>query len=226
MADEDQNLDDQDLEPGVDEDGQEPAAGDAGTNDGQGAPDDQGAGDDDLDLEGDPDKLGDKGKKALDDMKSKWRSERKAAREANQELQKLRREKELADKSDDEKAIETARAEARNEAMSEANSRLIRSEARAAASGKLADPSLITKLGDLDDIEVDDDGNVDTDALAEAIDNVLESYPSLAAQRSNPGKFDSARGKKRPGKKYTRDDLKSMSTAQVAKAYDDGLVEL
>lgn len=211
-ADEDQNDDDADADSQDD---------DAGDSTDQDSDDDS---DDDTDIEG-ADALGDRGKKALDAMKQKWRNERKSAREIRREFEEFKRKQESAGKPDDEQAIESARAEARAEATSAANRRIVRSEAKAAAAGKLADPGLISKLADLDDIEVDDDGNVDQDALNDAIEQVLESYPSLAAQRST-GKFDSARGKKRPGKKYTPDDLKSMTSAQVAKAYDDGLIQL
>lgn len=205
---------------------EEPAADNPELEDTEAADDPEGGNEPGEDPDdGDPGALGDKGKKALDSMKVKLRAERKNARDAKRELAEMKRQREAADKPEAEQEIEAARAEARAEATEAANRRIRRSEAKAAATGKLAHPELITKLADLEDIEVDDDGNVDQDALNDAIEQVLESYPSLAAQRST-GKFDSARGKKRPQQKYTRDEIKSWTPAQIAKAYDDGLIEL
>jgi hypothetical protein len=101
---------------------------------------------------------------------------RKRAQAAEREAAKLKE----ATQSETEKLIAQARDEARNETMAAANARLLRSEAIAAASGKLANPRLAPQLLDLDGLEVDEDGNVDSSELTKRIDALLKSDPYLA----------------------------------------------
>ncbi|MCT9624293.1 hypothetical protein HWD94_04035 [Pseudarthrobacter equi] len=180
---------------------------------------------DDNDDSGDgAEDLGDKGKRALDAMKAKLKASKAEARTAKAEADQLKAEKANAGKPADEQAIENAKREATEAALSTANKRILRSEVKAAAAGKLANPALAIKLIDLDELEVDEDGNVDEDAIAEAISNLLEENPYLAAQGGTT-KFDSARGKPKPKTKLTAADLEKMTPAQIAKAYDEGRVK-
>lgn len=132
------------------------------------------------------DALGDAGKKALDAMKAKMRTAEKAAKDARAELAKRDAELALRDKPAEEQALEQARAEARAEATTAANKRIVRSELKAAAAGKLANPAVAEKFLDLDDFDVDDNGDVDSDALNEAIADLLKREPYLAAGKPNP----------------------------------------
>lgn len=123
--------------------------------------------------------LGDAGKKALDTMKA----ERKAARDAAA-AEKARADA-LQAKLDGKEAEFTAAQEAqriKNEALAAANERILKAEVRAAAAGKLANPALALKLIDLSSLDVGDDGEVDTDAIAAAIDDLITKEPYLAAQ--------------------------------------------
>lgn len=184
--------------------------------------------DDDEDDEGDPEgaeELGDPGKKALDTMKAERNAERKRARELQKAYDELQKEKESAGKSPGEKALDEARAEARAEATEKANAKIIRSEVKSAASGKLFAPELALQLLDLTEFEVDDNGDVDADELSDALDDLLTRYPKLAAQGGTTS-FDSARGKPAPKKKLKKSDLSSMTPDQIAKAYDEGRVDL
>ncbi|WP_416394215.1 MULTISPECIES: hypothetical protein [unclassified Curtobacterium] len=126
--------------------------------------------------------LGDAGKKALDAMKAKWKTERDNARAATAELERFKAEAESRGKPADEQAIDAARREAVAEALGKANDRIVRTEIRAAAKGKLADPNDAFQFINVGDIDVDDEGNVDTDALDEAITDLLARKPYLAAE--------------------------------------------
>jgi len=61
----------------------------------------------------------------------------------------------------------------------------VRAEVRAAAAGKLADPSDALRFLDLAQFEVGEDGDIDQDEIADAIDELLTQKPYLAAQRSD-----------------------------------------
>ena len=80
---------------------------------------------------------------------------------------------------------EKAEAEAKaTEATTRANSRLVTAEAKLAASaaGVPADRvAAFVKLADLSDIEVDDDGEIDTKALTKVVKATLDANPFLKA---------------------------------------------
>lgn len=175
--------------------------------------------------EGDPDgadALGEKGKNALRAMKDRVRASKKEARDAKAELERL---KNSAGKSKEDQEAEAERAQRDAAIISKANERIVRSEIKSAAAGKLQNPALAIRLLDISEFEVDEDGNVDEDEIAEAIDELLEREPYLAVQGGAGPKFDSARGKRRPTKKLTQKDLQGMSPAEIAKAYDEGRVK-
>ena len=165
--------------------------------------------------------LGDAGKKALDAMKAERNDARKQAREVREELERLRSEAALKDKPAEEQALEAARAEARVEAAGKANERILRSELRASATGKLADPSDAALYINLTDFEVGDDGEVDSDALSDAITELLTRKPHLAAGK--PNRFDGdadqgARGKSDTIPQWTEVDLERASDDETVAA--------
>lgn len=142
------------------------ADGDADGDDGQ---------DDDADPEG-ADQLGDAGKKALDATKAKWKAERDKRRALERQLA------EATKKPDgDEPDPEQIRADAEKAATAKANGRIVRAELKAAAAGRLADASDALAFIDTDQFEVDDDGEVDADEIADAITDLLKRKPHLAA---------------------------------------------
>lgn len=169
--------------------------------------------------------LGDPGKKALDTMKQKLREAEKLARESRAELERARREAELRDKPAEEQALEAARAEARAEALAKANERILRSELKAAAAGKLADPTDAALFIDLTQFDVSGDGDVDSDALNDAIADLISRKPHLAAQRQNRFDGPADQGPKREAgvQQITdREQLKSMSPEAIVKARNEG----
>ncbi|MFJ9027571.1 hypothetical protein ACIRQP_03445 [Streptomyces sp. NPDC102274] len=178
--------------------------------------------DPDADPDADPDgaeDLGDKGKKALDAMKAKLKTERERRRTAEAKLQ---------DKPAGTGNTDEIQAKADAAATARANARIVRSEVRAAAAGKLADPKDALKFLDLDQFEVDEDGQVDEDEVADAITDLVKNKPYLAAQSGKrfQGTADSGarKGSGRPSQ-LTRDDLKRMSPEQIVKAKADGRLD-
>lgn len=170
--------------------------------------------------------LGDAGKKALDAMKAERKAAKDEARQLRKELEALKTQIADKEKSPDEKAIEAARREAAEEATTKANERILRSEVRAAAAGKLADPSDALAYLDLKSFEVSADGEVDSEEIVSAIAELLDKKPYLAAQRGpSAPKFDSARGKGKPAGQLTRADLKGMSPEAISKARKEGRLD-
>ena len=163
--------------------------------------------------------LGDAGKKALDAMKAERNDARKQAREVREELERLRSEAALKDKPAEEQALEAARAEARVEAAGKANERILRSELRASATGKLADPSDAALYIDLSQFDVGDDGEVDSDALNDAITDLLTRKPHLAAGK--PNRFD---GDADQGARGKSDTIPQWTEADLDRASDDETV--
>jgi len=138
--------------------------------------------------ESDPDgadKLGDAGKKALDAMKAQRKAALEKARAAQEEAESLRAQLAAKDKSPEQQALDEARSEGRKEAKATSDARIVRLSVKAAAAGKLADPSDALAFIDLKQFEVDDDGEVDSDALNEAIADLIAKKPHLAAGAQN-----------------------------------------
>lgn len=136
------------------------------------------------------------------DWKSYARKHERAAKAARKELDELRaklKEQEDASKSDQEKALEQARREAGEAARSEVTKEL-RSERLTAAfarlaAAKVADVDDALKLLDVDEDTVfDDEGKVQTDALKDALADLLERKPYLKAQAPGPGENDAGKG--------------------------------
>jgi hypothetical protein len=184
-----------------------------------------------TDAEGDENALGDAGKKALDAMKLRVKEANKAAREAKDALAIRDAELALKDKPADEQALEKARAEARAETLKTADERIVKANLRAAATGKLADPSDVfayPKIIDLSSFSVDEDGDVDSDELNEAIEALLAAKPHLAAQKQNRFNGDAdggAKGKSAKPAQLSRSDVESMSTEQIIEAQNAGQLD-
>jgi hypothetical protein len=176
----------------------------------------------DSDLEG-ADKLGDAGKRALDTMKGKWRAERDRRKALEAENATLK-----AKPAGEEPDPEHIRAEADKAATARANARIVRSEVRAAAAGKLNDPKDALVHIDIAQFEVDDDGQVDEDEIADAIEDLLKSKPYLGVVATPPeprfkGTGDGGARKGSAGpKQLTEQDVKRMTPEQIEDAHKKG----
>lgn len=165
--------------------------------------------------------LGDAGKKALSAMKEREKAARARARELEREVAELRAAIESKDKSPDEQAIEAVRREAEAAAIARANERILRSEIKAAAAGKLADPEDALRYLDLAEFEVDESGNVDTSEISDAIHELLERKPYLSAQGGRVT-LDTGRGKSPAAGQLTREDLRHMTPEEIVSAKSAG----
>ncbi|WP_033288259.1 hypothetical protein [Amycolatopsis jejuensis] len=181
--------------------------------------------DPDEEPEGDPEgaeDLGDKGKKALDAMKAKLRDEKAKRRAAEAERDTLK----SGSTKDGEPDVDQIRREAETAAATKANARIIRSEIRAAATGKLADPKDALTFLDLTQFEVDENGEVDSDEIADAIDELIKNKPYLAAATAKrfQGTGDGGAARKAGTKKkqVTEAELKTMTPDQIVKAQNEG----
>lgn len=166
--------------------------------------------------------LGDAGKKALDAMKAERKAARDEAAAAKAERDALQAK---LDGREAEFKAEQAKRETERAALDKANDRIRKSEVKAAAKGVLADPQDAYKFLDLDSFEVDDDGNVDEDAIAKALDDLVKSKPYLAAQggRKFQGSADGgARNDTTKVAQLTQADIARMTPEQIAEAHDKG----
>ena len=123
--------------------------------------------------------LGDAGKKALDAMKAERNEAKAAAKQAADDLAALRAQVEGRE-AEHKATLDAQRI--KDEALSAANQRILKAEVRAQAAGKLNDPKDALLYLDLSGFEVGEDGEVDGDAVAAAIDKLITDKPYLAAQ--------------------------------------------
>lgn len=169
-----------------------------------------------------PPDLGDAGKKALDAMKARWKAERDARKKAEGDLAAAQDAKAGDDQA---AAMAKAQREAEAAATAKANGRILRSEVRAAATGKLADPKDALIFLDLEQFEVGADGEVDAEEIAAAIDGLLTARPYLAAAtaRRFQGTGDSGAAGRTDGKaQVTEAQLLTMSPDAIDKARREG----
>lgn len=159
-------------------------------------------------------------------LKKALAAERKAHKDAARELRTLKEERELATKAPDEQALALARREGATEATATANARIVRAEIRAAAANRVKNPALAVKLIDTSAIEVGDDGEVDADALASAIDTLLSDYPELAFKAPGFGSADQgASGRTAAPTQLKQSDLESMTPQQINDARKTGRLD-
>lgn len=164
--------------------------------------------------------LGDAGKKALDSMKSKWHTERDKRRELEARIAELEKPDESEKPDVDVDAI-------RRDVASKANSRILRSEVKAAATGKLADPTDAYRYLDMDNFEVDANGDVDAEEISEAIADLLTNKPYLAAATASrfQGTVDGGARKASGPSQLTESDLDKMSANEIVQARKDGRLD-
>ncbi len=143
--------------------------------------------------------------KRLGQAKKGWETDAQtqAQREKMDEVERLRAEKADAD---------TAIAEV----TERANRRLVQADAKVTAVGEGANPARVDallKLVDLSDVTVDDDGSVDTDAVAAAIKKGLEEFPEFKAT--------GASGAGRSGGDFNGGATKTWTREEITKLSDD-----
>jgi hypothetical protein len=174
---------------------------------------------------GDAAALGDAGKKALDAMKADRNKARDEARKAREEADALKAQIEGREK--EHKAEQEKRA-AEQAALSKANERILKAEIRAQASGKLADPQDALRFMDLSSFEVGDDGEVDAEAITEAISDLISKKPYLAVQDGKRFQGDADAGTRKEARpaQLSKADVERLSAAgkhdEIVKAKAEG----
>jgi hypothetical protein len=172
------------------------------------------------------DQLRPAGTKALEAEKTRRKAEAERRRTAEARIAELEQQLAAGAQSDDGPTPEQIRREATSAATAKANERIIRSEVRAAAAGKLSDPRDALQFIDLTRFEVDEDGQVDEEEVAEAIDDLIKNKPYLAAATAKPRFEGTGDGGARKGsagtKQYTEADIKKMTPEQIDEAHRKG----
>jgi hypothetical protein len=157
-------------------------------------------------------------------LKAALAKERAAGKLTAKELATLKSQREAETKTPEENALADARREGETAATQRANERLIKSELRSAAKGKLSNVADALVFIDVASIEVGDDGEVDQGALDAAIATLLDERPYLGVteQKRFQGGADQGGGKSAAPKQLTRADLAGMSPAAIVAAEANG----
>lgn len=103
--------------------------------------------------------------------------ERKTRQRVERELRKIQE----ANATDAEKAVAAARTEGERIATERSHKRIVRAEVKAAAAGVLINPDIATRLVDLSQFEVDENGEVDSKAIKAELQRLIRDEPYLAA---------------------------------------------
>lgn len=128
--------------------------------------------------EADPADLGDAGKQAISRMKA----ERNAARDEAKQLRDRLAELEQAQMTEQERAVAEAKAAGRAEALAEVSVKLVNSEFKAAAAGRLDDDNLTTLLEGINHATfLDDSGEVTVERVRALIDGIAPAPQQGAA---------------------------------------------
>lgn len=140
----------------------------------------------------------------------KWETQSKKNKDAAAELAKLKGES----KNETEKALDAMRAEV----TSKANKRIVRSEVKAIATELFADAADAPLYVDLDQFEVDDEGDVDATAITAALKEVLKRKPHLAKPdpKGGGGKGDPGFGGGGAGSGTPEDIAAKIAAAEKA----------
>lgn len=127
--------------------------------------------------------LGDAGKRALDAEREARRAAEARAKAAEAEAAEAKAKAEGREK---EFEAEQARRKVEADALAKANERILQSEVRLAAKGVLADPGDALRYPehlDISKFEVRENGEVDSAAIAAAVEALAAAKPYLAAAR-------------------------------------------
>lgn len=127
-----------------------------------------------------------------EDYRGKWEGQRKVNRDLEAKLSRALAEAEsLREQAmpPEERARLKAERDANARALDLFREKVAAANLRAAAVGRLADPSDATVFIAAGEIPVDDDGNVDMDTISARITELVEKKPHLAA-RSEPARVE------------------------------------
>ena len=157
-------------------------------------------------------------------LKAALAKERTSSKATAKQLATLKAAREAETKTPEENALADARREGETAATQRANERLVKSELRSAAKGKLSNVADALVFIDVASIEVGEDGEVDQGALDAAIATLLDERPYLGVteQKRFQGGADQGSGKSGAPKQLTRADLAGMSPEAIVAAEKNG----
>lgn len=163
-------------------------------NDNNGTSDNANTGDSDNGGDNSGQDTDDQEQKKIDDIVKK-RLERERKKLEKEWQQKLEDEKKREQMTTEER-LKTEKADAEkkaNEAVEAANKKIVTAEAKAAAIELGVKPEKVKyllKLADLNDIDIDDEGEVDAKTLQAALNEVLNDMPELKGTVQSKGGGD------------------------------------
>lgn len=173
-----------------------------------------------------PADLGDAGKKALDAMKTKWRAERDARKDAEDKLAAASKKP-----AGDDAPVDVD--ELRKQLQTEAKAEVLRDRAldkiEAKAAGRFKDPEdALLRLGrNVDDFI--DNGQIDLEAIEDALVDLLEKRPDFGVTQGDPEPRKRFTGTGDGGPKgnagkpqVTEAELQKMTPEQIVKAQNEG----
>lgn len=165
------------------------------------------------------DQLGDAGKKALDEMKSKWKSERDRARKLQEQLTAASAKPKDADDGD-KPDLEAIRKQARDEAKAEALRERVLDKIEAKAAGKFRDveDALLRLSRNTEDYI--DDGKVDVSQIEDDLAELLKKRPDFGVTQGDTKRF---KGTADAGPKNA--SKSQLSQADVERLTREGKVE-
>ena len=164
---------------------------------------------------------------------SKFEGQRKVNRDLENKLNEAYRKADRVDELEKQLAMfqgkekEYAQAQEREkiqaDAIAKANQRVLKADIRAAAAGKLVNPADALRFIDISDLTVSDDGEVDSEAIEQKINDLVEQHPYLAQGGNKAGQTgiippSGARDGDHAAGQLTRDDLRTMTPAQINEA--------
>lgn len=201
-----------------DEDGEEGDAGD-GDESGEG-------GDGEEAVEGE-DALGDAGKRALDKMKADLKAEKAKRKAAEAAVAAAQAAQQSGNGADDKPDLDALKAQALAEARAETLRERALDKLEARAGRRFTDPADARAhlAGRLDDFV--DGAQIDTQAIDDALDELLTAKPYLAATAKRfvgTGDGGARKGSTEPVQ-LTDADLKKMTPEQIDKAHRNGQLD-
>jgi hypothetical protein len=160
-----------------------------------------------------------------------WKAEYEAQQRINRSLerkskkdfsriQELEKSATVTPSAEDAPDPEKIRAEVRAEFAEATNKKLVAAEAKAALVGKVHNPVTAMRLLDLSDVEVDADGNVDTQSLDDLIVKLLEDEPYLAVAQGTPQRFQGKADQGPQGAAKSEEQRLSEELAEATKKRD------
>lgn len=154
-------------------------------------------------------------------LQAALKKERDARKAAEKSWKQTQTELENAGKSADEQQLDKIRREAEEAALAKASQRVIKSEIRVVAAQKGIDPDLASKLVDIDEVDVSEDGEIDRSHLESLIEELIGKYPTLKPSAQYGSADQGPRGSY--PKQLSKSDLENMSPEKAYEAYKKGL---